>query len=209
RLQYRNAPRSWLSDAQKTTSTASGRGALPPWRSAHGRQAPDRFRRHLAGGPRRWSKTTPAISSTPAWRTLATSGVRKLHNGSLLSINKRKEPVRAGSFRIATIAGIPIRLHFTFLLFIVWVGVIAQNTNSPQLIALIPAIFACIILHELGHALVARRFGIKTRDITLYLLGGVAFIDGRPTPSQELQIALAGPLVNVVIAIILFPFVLA
>lgn len=103
--------------------------------------------------------------------------------------------------RIATIAGIPIRLHFTFVLFLAWLAAAAnQQKQDAEGIALIPAIFFCVLLHELGHALVAKRFGIKTRDITLYPIGGVAMIEGRPKPKEEFWIAVAGPAVNVVIA---------
>ncbi|MBA3724991.1 MAG: site-2 protease family protein [Armatimonadetes bacterium] len=122
-------------------------------------------------------------------------------------MSQQKQKSGGGAIRIAMVAGIPIRLHFTFLLFIVFVAIEANKTNSPQLIALIPAIFVCVVLHELGHALVAKRYGIRTREITLYLIGGIAYIEGRPKPAQEFWIALAGPAVNVVIALILLPFV--
>ena len=122
-------------------------------------------------------------------------------------MSNRERKASGGSIRIAKVAGIPIRLHFTFLLFIAYVAIVAQRTDSPQLAALIPAIFACVVLHELGHALVARRFGIETREITLYLIGGIAYIEGRPKPAEEFWIALAGPLVNVAIALVLLPVV--
>ncbi|AIE83624.1 Peptidase M50 [Fimbriimonas ginsengisoli Gsoil 348] len=99
-----------------------------------------------------------------------------------------------------SVAGIPIRIHFTFVLFLVWIATIGSGFLWTGLVL---AVFACVLLHELGHALVARRFGIETRDITLYPIGGVAMLDGRPRPRQELWISLAGPMVNVVLAIIL------
>src|SRR5580704_11309163 len=96
------------------------------------------------------------------------------------------------SFRIATVAGIPIRVHFTFLLFFVWIGANSRSITWPLLIL---TLFGCVILHELGHALTAQHFHVQTRDITLYPIGGVAMLQGRPTPRQELWIALAGPAV--------------
>lgn len=111
------------------------------------------------------------------------------------------------SFRIATLTGIPVRVHFTFLLFLAWVAIVSQK--GGQWPVLLVAVFFCVLLHEFGHALTARRYGIQTRDITLYPMGGVAMIQGRPTAKQELWISLAGPLVNIGIAIALIPVVSA
>lgn len=109
----------------------------------------------------------------------------------------------AWAFRVATVSGIPIRIHFTLILFLAWVGIMGGTNGGYQWTLFVVAIFACVALHELGHALVAKHLGVTTRDITLYPIGGVAMLDGRPKPQQELWIALAGPAVNVVIAILL------
>ena len=102
--------------------------------------------------------------------------------------------------RIATVAGIPIRLHFTFLLFLLWIGLARRSAGSGLSVVFVVTIFACVVLHELGHSLVAMRYGIPVSSITLYPIGGVASIEKRPKPKQELWIAVAGPAVNVVIA---------
>ena len=114
-------------------------------------------------------------------------------------------PSQAGfsALRIATVAGIPIRLHFTFLLFLLWIYASAPNSARLIGVAYVVTVFACVVLHELGHSLVALRYGIPVADITLYPIGGVARIEKRPKARQELGIAIAGPAVNVVIAIIL------
>jgi Zn-dependent protease/CBS domain-containing protein len=115
-----------------------------------------------------------------------------------------------GSFTIARVAGIPIRVHWTFLVLLLWIvasgirqgGTVESGVGSA---ALMLAVFFCVVLHELGHALTAKRFGIDTRDITLLPIGGVAALERMPEkPAQELAIAIAGPLVNVVIAAVLF-----
>ena len=105
--------------------------------------------------------------------------------------------------RIARVSGIPIRVHFTFLLFVIWFALSNVLGAGSLLVISLLAMFFCIVLHELGHSLVAQKFGYPVRDITLYPIGGVATIEGSPSPRHELLIALAGPAVNVVIAGIL------
>ena len=111
------------------------------------------------------------------------------------------------SLRVATISGIPLRIHITFLLLLAWIFL--AGGRDLNVVLLIVLIFACVVLHEFGHALVAQRFGVKTKDITLYPIGGVAMLQGRPKPFQEFWIALAGPAVNVVIAIGLSVYLMA
>ena len=104
------------------------------------------------------------------------------------------------ALKIATVAGIPIRLHFTFLLFLLWIYVASPSNGRLVSVGYVLTVFLCVVLHELGHSLVALRCGIPVADITLYPIGGVARIEKRPKARQELVIAVAGPAVNVVIA---------
>src|SRR4051812_12339213 len=105
------------------------------------------------------------------------------------------------SWKIGKVAGIDVFLHPTFLLLLAYVGVVQGGIVS---ILLVSAVFGCVLLHELGHALMARRFGIETEDITLYPIGGVARLRRMPrAPGAELLIALAGPAVNVLIVVAL------
>jgi Zn-dependent protease/CBS domain-containing protein len=118
---------------------------------------------------------------------------------------RRVEPALGGSrwsFQIGTMLGVPIRIHATFVLLLVWFGMAAAVSNANVLsgIARLLALFACVVLHELGHAVMARRFGVKTREIVLYPIGGVARLESMPGGWAELAIALAGPAVNVALA---------
>jgi len=108
--------------------------------------------------------------------------------------------------------GIPTKIHWTFWILIVWI--IYTNASQGQggaetmwYILFVFAIFTCVILHELGHSLAARRYGIQTRSITILPIGGVASLEKIPeNPKQELVVAIAGPLVNIIIAIALWLF---
>ncbi len=112
------------------------------------------------------------------------------------------------SISLGRIAGTEVRIHLTFFLLLAWFGLVAGSSGGAAAgfaaVGFIVAVFACVLAHEFGHVLMARRFGIGTKDIVLLPIGGVASIERMPdNPTQELLIALAGPAVNVVIALVL------
>ena len=117
-----------------------------------------------------------------------------------------------GSLRIAKIFGIPVQVHWSFtllFLFVIYVGKSrdASWANIGVFGLFVIALFICVLLHEFGHALSARYYGVKTRDITILPIGGVARLDKLPEkPFQEFVVAIAGPAVNVVIYLVLALF---
>lgn len=114
------------------------------------------------------------------------------------------------SWKLGRVAGIPIYIHWTFAILIVWLvaaGAMEGGGLAAGLLqgGFVLAVFACVVLHELGHALTARRFGVPTSDITLLPIGGVARLQRIPEkPAQELLVALAGPAVNLAIILVLW-----
>src|SRR5262245_52388722 len=116
------------------------------------------------------------------------------------------------SFGIGRIAGVRIRLHVTFLIYVAWVavgqGLSTQDAHRASVTAgLLLAVFGCVLLHELGHAFAASRYGIHTHDIVLLPIGGIARLERMPErPAQELAVAVAGPAVNLAIGAALYAF---
>jgi Zn-dependent protease len=114
-----------------------------------------------------------------------------------------------GVLKLGSFSGIKIEVHWTFTLLLIWVAFleIQRGANLDRILlneALILVLFLCVILHELGHALTAKKFGITTKNIMLLPIGGVATLEKMPEkPGQELLVALAGPAVNILIAILL------
>ena len=109
------------------------------------------------------------------------------------------------SINIGSIAGTAVRIHITFLMFLAWIFVASWTSGGPaaawNALAFMILLFACVLAHEFGHILTARAFGVPTPDVTLLPIGGVARLARIPEqPVQEFLIAIAGPLVNVVIA---------
>jgi Zn-dependent protease len=108
------------------------------------------------------------------------------------------------SLRIGSVFGIGLHIHWSFLIvpFVALTSTWGSGAEAVLLsLGLVFGLFGCVLLHELGHALMARRFGIQTRDITLLIIGGVARLERMSEhPGEEIAIAVAGPLVNVVIA---------
>jgi len=112
------------------------------------------------------------------------------------------------SFPIGRIFGIELRVHATFFLLLAWIGAAGYAAGGAQEAAVsltyILVLFVCVIAHEFGHALTARRFGIRTRDVTLLPIGGLARLEKMPEkPMEEVLVALAGPAVNLVIFVLL------
>lgn len=117
-----------------------------------------------------------------------------------------------GSIKLFDVGGTAVRIHPTFFLLLVWIAAVHWIEGGVGRaiygVVFISILFVCVVLHEFGHILMARRFGIRTPDVTLLPIGGVASLERMPEkPMQEILVALAGPAVNLVIALVLFAFI--
>ncbi|WP_242134752.1 site-2 protease family protein [Aestuariivivens marinum] len=114
------------------------------------------------------------------------------------------------NLNLGSVFGIKIIVHWTFFFLILWIvfSELKRGGNSESIffnIVLVLAVFGCVVLHELGHALAAKRFGIGTKKIVLLPIGGMASLERIPeSPKQEFLVTLAGPLVNILIVVILY-----
>jgi Zn-dependent protease/predicted transcriptional regulator len=114
------------------------------------------------------------------------------------------------SLKLFTWFGIPVHLHWSFGLILIYAFYIGYSegaglTSAFLTLGVFIALFGCVLLHEFGHSLTARRYGVNTQDIILTPIGGIARLERMPEkPIQEFLVAIAGPMVNVVIAILLF-----
>jgi Zn-dependent protease len=112
------------------------------------------------------------------------------------------------SIRLFSVAGTSVRIHFTFFLLLAWIAAVYWMRGGAAAaidgVSFIVLLFACVVLHEFGHVFAARGYGIRTSDVTLLPIGGIASLERMPEkPAQEIVVALAGPAVNLVIAALL------
>ena len=120
--------------------------------------------------------------------------------------------MKSWSLRIGKFFGIDVFIHWTFWILVLWIFMMHASgghglVDGARGVLFVLALFGCVVLHEFGHALTARRFGVQTKDITLYPIGGIASLEGMPEkPGQELLVGLAGPAVNLFIALIVWVY---
>ncbi|MCW5981179.1 MAG: site-2 protease family protein [Bryobacteraceae bacterium] len=102
--------------------------------------------------------------------------------------------------------GVPVRFHFTFVLLLIFLIVVGLEGSQSALadVLFVSGLFVSVLLHELGHAVVARRYGVRTIEIVMFPIGGIARFEKAPKARHELWIASAGPLVNIAIAAVVF-----
>ena len=112
------------------------------------------------------------------------------------------------SFKLGSIFGIEFRIHFTFLILLLFIYIAGIRYGQSQAIngvLFICAVFGCVLIHEIGHSLLARKFGKEAKSITLLPIGGVATMEEMPEkPMQEIAMSAIGPFINLAIAGILF-----
>jgi Zn-dependent protease/predicted transcriptional regulator len=116
----------------------------------------------------------------------------------------------AGTVRAFRLLGVPVRFHFTFLLLLIFLIVTDLGYESRgNFVLFLVGLFASVLLHELGHAFVASRFGVRTLEIVMFPIGGLSRMERSLRPAEELWISLAGPAVNLVLAVAAFGYLAA
>ncbi len=115
-----------------------------------------------------------------------------------------------GSIATVRLFGVPVRLHFTFVLLFVFLIVagIGEGQSGLMNAVYLTALFGSVVIHELGHAVVGRHYGVRTLEIVMFPIGGVARLEEAPKPREEFWIAVAGPAVNIIIAAGVFGFLI-
>jgi Zn-dependent protease/CBS domain-containing protein len=140
------------------------------------------------------------------------TGFRAAHAALRVTNQAQPEPARIpGSVGTVPIFGVPVRFHFTFILLLIFllsIGIGDRQSGASTALYVL-ALFASVLLHELGHTLIARRYGIRTIEIVMFPIGGVSRPERQPKPSEELWISLAGPMVNLLIAVALMAWMTA
>ena len=122
-----------------------------------------------------------------------------------------EQPMLPGTIGTVRLFGVPVRLHFTFvllLIFLLFIGIGSKQSGAIS-VAYVLALFGSVLLHEVGHTLVARHYGIRTLEIVMFPIGGVSRPERLPGPREEFWIAIAGPLVNALIAAVLLAWLAA
>ena len=133
-----------------------------------------------------------------------------MSNASHSGADRTAAGVSRYSWKIGEFAGIGVYIHATFLLLIAWVLIVyaMAGKNTAEVVSgvvFVLAVFVCIVLHEFGHSLTARRYGIRTRSITLLPIGGVSSLEHIPEkPSEEFKVAVMGPVVSIAISLAIF-----
>ena len=122
----------------------------------------------------------------------------------------RDRGATAGTIKAFSLFGVPVRFHFTFILLLIFLVVTDLGQKSSGAYALFMlGLFASVLLHEMAHAVVARQFGVKTSEIVMFPIGGVARMERAMRPTEELLISAAGPLMNLVLAAAVFGYMIA
>ena len=117
----------------------------------------------------------------------------------------------AGTVKAFRLFGVPVRLHFTFILLVVFVAVSvlgSNQSNASYAIFLLGGLVS-VLLHEMGHAVVAARFGIRTVEIVMFPIGGLSRMERSLKPAVEIWVSLAGPLVNILLAAGIFGYMIS